>query len=127
MLAGKDWKDFQSCLNQVFKKCFNLKNPFRSFGNRLFYSFLGIPFAKPPIGERRFKLPEPVEPWTETFEADKHLQCTQVFVKNSLNLALNCCCLKNKRAISQLFKSDKTCQGPAKIQLKPCKKTFLTI
>jgi para-nitrobenzyl esterase len=29
----------------------------------------GIPFAKPPLGDLRWRAPEPPEPWTETLEA----------------------------------------------------------
>ncbi|GIY55981.1 acetylcholinesterase-1 [Caerostris darwini] len=32
-------------------------------------TFLGIPYAKPPIGDLRFSKPEPKEPWAETFMA----------------------------------------------------------
>ncbi|VBB31619.1 unnamed protein product, partial [Acanthocheilonema viteae] len=34
-------------------------------------AYLGIPFAQPPIGNRRFALPEMVEPWQGELEAQK--------------------------------------------------------
>ncbi|GFR21436.1 carboxylic ester hydrolase [Trichonephila clavata] len=34
-------------------------------------TFLGIPFAKPPLGDLRFKKPLPLEPWSETLQANK--------------------------------------------------------
>jgi len=40
--------------------------------------FLGIPFAAPPIGDLRWKRPQPHAAWTETFVADtKGKMCTQ--------------------------------------------------
>ncbi|KAG8237105.1 hypothetical protein J437_LFUL008157 [Ladona fulva] len=33
--------------------------------------FTGIPFAMPPIGERRFRRPEPIEPWDGVLDATK--------------------------------------------------------
>jgi len=36
-----------------------------------YLSFRGIPFARAPIGELRFRDPQPVEPWTHTLDATK--------------------------------------------------------
>jgi acetylcholinesterase len=33
--------------------------------------FTGIPFARPPIGERRFRRPEPAEPWDGVWDATR--------------------------------------------------------
>jgi carboxylesterase type B len=41
-------------------------------------NFIGIPYAKPPVGELRFRLPEPAEPWLGTFVANKKVECVQV-------------------------------------------------
>ncbi|XP_046687969.1 esterase 6-like, partial [Homalodisca vitripennis] len=34
--------------------------------NKLYYSFQGIPYAKPPVGNLRFKEPEPYGHWEDT-------------------------------------------------------------
>ena len=66
----------------------------RSFQNRLFYSFLGLPYAKAPIGSLRFKHPEAIEPWSGTYEADRHTTCLQVIF-----------CLKTKIPLSYFHSS----------------------
>jgi para-nitrobenzyl esterase len=41
--------------------------------------FLGIPYAKPPVGPLRWKAPEPAEAWTDTFAATTFgKRCAQV-------------------------------------------------
>lgn len=33
--------------------------------------FLGVPFAEPPVGERRFKPPEPKKPWSDELDTTR--------------------------------------------------------
>ncbi|KAF2885849.1 hypothetical protein ILUMI_20322, partial [Ignelater luminosus] len=48
---------------------------------RTFSSFTGIPYAKPPIGELRFKRSIPAEPWEGVLDATKsHPMCPQINV-----------------------------------------------
>ncbi|KAJ3655564.1 hypothetical protein Zmor_014687 [Zophobas morio] len=42
-----------------------------SRNKREYMSFRGIPYAKPPLGNLRFKAPEPVEPWTFAINATR--------------------------------------------------------
>lgn len=39
-----------------------------------YYSFQRIPYAKPPVGQLRFKDPEPIDDWTEVIDATKQGQ-----------------------------------------------------
>ncbi|PSN30979.1 hypothetical protein C0J52_24734 [Blattella germanica] len=46
-----------------------------------FYAFSAIPFAKPPVGELRFKAPKPVENWSGVRDATKEGPvCPQISV-----------------------------------------------
>lgn len=39
--------------------------------NKHLYTFLSVPYAKPPVGELRFKAPQPVESWQGIMQATK--------------------------------------------------------
>lgn len=44
-----------------------------------YFAFRGIPFAKPPVGELRFKAPEPADPWPETIDVFRYGKaCSQL-------------------------------------------------
>lgn len=44
------------------------------------YTYLGIPYGKPPLGERRFRKPEPVDNWVTEFNASKYSASCWQFV-----------------------------------------------
>lgn len=44
-------------------------NLYQNWGE--YYAFEGIPYAKPPLGDLRFRAPQPIEPWL-----DNVLDCT---------------------------------------------------
>jgi len=49
-------------------------------------AYLGIPFAAPPVGDLRWKEPQPVEPWQGVYNADRKMQeCVQVLRPHNIN------------------------------------------
>ncbi|XP_044580584.1 esterase FE4-like isoform X1 [Cotesia glomerata] len=48
-----------------------------------FFAFRGIPYAAPPIGELRFRDPEPVEPWSGVRDATEFGDSCVQFVRSS--------------------------------------------
>ncbi|CAI6351032.1 unnamed protein product [Macrosiphum euphorbiae] len=40
-----------------------------TYNGRQIYSFLGIPYASPPVQNYRFKEPQPVKPWLGVWNA----------------------------------------------------------
>ena len=54
------------------------KGPVEGFEDEGVFSYRGIPFAAPPVGELRWKPPIAAEAWTETLSVvDKPTQCSQ--------------------------------------------------
>ncbi|XP_015431698.1 PREDICTED: esterase FE4-like [Dufourea novaeangliae] len=40
--------------------------------NKAYYSFKGIPYAKPNVGRDKFRVPEPADPWEGVYDATHH-------------------------------------------------------
>ncbi|CAH1394562.1 unnamed protein product [Nezara viridula] len=55
-----------------------------SFGGRPYAAFYGIPYAKPPVGENRFKEPAAADPWSGFYNATKEPpKCLQFYFYDS--------------------------------------------
>ncbi|KAG5861540.1 hypothetical protein JTB14_015720 [Gonioctena quinquepunctata] len=54
-----------------------------NYDGELIVAFLGIPYAKPPVGELRFKAPQPPEPWQGIKDATKvGNKCVQIDIES---------------------------------------------
>ncbi|CAG9862782.1 unnamed protein product [Phyllotreta striolata] len=54
-----------------------------------FYCFLGVPYAQPPIGNLRFKDPQPLKPWTGIKDATKEGQ--RFYQKDNMAMSKTVC------------------------------------
>ncbi|XP_044261768.1 venom carboxylesterase-6-like isoform X2 [Tribolium madens] len=50
-----------------------------SLKGRTFYSFEGVPYARPPVGKYRFREPVPPKPWHGIWEAKTIYKCMQYY------------------------------------------------
>ncbi len=64
---------------------------FRGTNEKEVYVFYGIPFAKPPVGDLRFRRPEPyTKRWERPFDATKVPNtCPQVINFNSPSIKIS--------------------------------------
>ncbi|CAN7988002.1 unnamed protein product, partial [Ixodes hexagonus] len=54
--------------------------------NKVVESFTGIPYSRAPVGNRRFRRPEPVDPWNGTLDATQpHPDCMQTSIVDARN------------------------------------------
>ena len=68
------------------------------------HAYLGIPYAQPPIGNLRFRKPEPIKPWNERLDATRKREaCLQSTASMYLSFGLE---LQNLPSKSDLQMSE---------------------
>ncbi|XP_065217623.1 esterase E4-like isoform X4 [Planococcus citri] len=67
-----------------------------------YYSFLGVPYAQPPVGNARFKDPVRIKPWTTTFDATVEKEGCRHFSVLKRGLAGSEDCLYNNIHVSKI-------------------------
>ncbi|CAG9766219.1 unnamed protein product [Ceutorhynchus assimilis] len=65
-LDGPTVKIPQGLVQGIYKK---------SYKNKTYSAFEGIPYAVPPVGDLRFKPPQAAAKWTGVLKANKHYEC----------------------------------------------------
>ena len=61
--------------------------------------YLGIPYAKPPVGELRFKRARPIEPWEGVFDAKEYGPESVQFDEGKLKGSEDCLTINIQRPI----------------------------
>lgn len=64
-----------------------------------FVEYLGIPFAKPPVGELRFKRAQPIEPWEGILDAKEYGKASVQFDEGQLRGDEDCLTLAVQRPV----------------------------
>lgn len=68
-VTGQNQRSFQNPCCVSVKSGRICGNKIQTRQGKSIYAYQGIPYAKPPVGDRRFKEPEPVDPWIGTLYA----------------------------------------------------------
>nr|AID61351.1 esterase [Calliphora stygia] len=68
VIAVKSNDDLKVCLNNL--GCL-LGSEMPGYSGANFEAFLGVPYAKPPTGDLRFRNPQPIEPWQGVMPAQE--------------------------------------------------------
>ncbi|KAM8947591.1 fatty acyl-CoA hydrolase precursor, medium chain-like isoform 2-T2 [Pelodytes ibericus] len=70
-VQGTGQDEYRPLLATKYGKLLGTVTPVKGTERKV-HTFLGIPFAKPPIGELRFARPEPPVPWSNIRDASDH-------------------------------------------------------
>jgi para-nitrobenzyl esterase len=60
-------------------------------------AYLGIPYAKPPVGSLRLKRAVPIDPWTGVYQADKYGSASVQFNNGNFEGSEDCLTLNIRR------------------------------